>query len=248
MKNTYSQLLLKGSMFTLTVMQVPTADLSEFSKRLEITVNQAPAFFKHAPIILDLQLLEEAYYQDEFLPSIIHLLRKHQIFAVGIRGGNSDIQSQAIESGLAIFPVDKSDPKQKPHATTTPTTEEKYSSRQQTPPPAGNISRLVTQPVRSGQKIYAKNGDLIITAPVSHGAEVMADGNIHVYGPLRGRALAGVMGDTSARIFCMGMEAQLIAIAGQYLVNEQSPDSELGKQEGSIQIYLDNGHLQISPL
>ena len=91
------------------------------------------------------------------------------------------------------------------------------------------------QPVRSGQQIYMPDGDLVLLAPVSAGAEVIADGNIHVYAPLRGRALAGAKGDIKARIFCHTLEAELVAIAGNYRVIEQQ-DSELwGK---SVQVYL----------
>src|SRR6202042_2970352 len=90
------------------------------------------------------------------------------------------------------------------------------------PPPAPK-TRLITEPVRSGTQIYARGGDLVVTAAVSPGAELVADGNIHVYGALRGRALAGASGDSSARIFCTRLEAELVSIAGRYLVSEQLP-------------------------
>ena len=103
------------------------------------------------------------------------------------------------------------------------------------PPPARAATRIVTEPVRSGTQIYARGGDLIVTAAVSAGAEVMADGNIHVYGRLRGRALAGAAGDTAARIFCTRLEAELVSIAGRYLVSEQLPAEYQG---GPAQIAL----------
>jgi septum site-determining protein MinC len=99
--------------------------------------------------------------------------------------------------------------------------------------------------VRSGQQIYAAGGDLVIIAPVSAGAEILADGNIHVYGPLRGRALAGVKGDTSARIFCQSLEAELVSIAGNYKVNE---DLQKEHWKGNIQARLEGDQLVISPL
>lgn len=86
--------------------------------------------------------------------------------------------------------------------------------------PAVRPTKLVTSPVRGGVQIYAAGGDLIVLAPVSPGAELLADGNIHVYGPMRGRALAGVKGDTSARIFCQQLGAELVSIAGNYKVAE----------------------------
>ncbi len=100
----------------------------------------------------------------------------------------------------------------------------------------------MTEPVRSGTQIYARGGDLIVTAAVSAGAEVMADGNIHVYGRLRGRALAGAAGDTAARIFCTRLEAELISIAGRYLVSEQLPAEYQG---GPAQIALVDDALTI---
>ncbi|MAM89362.1 septum site-determining protein MinC [Allohahella sp. A8] len=106
-------------------------------------------------------------------------------------------------------------------------------------------NRIVTTPVRSGQQIYAKGGDLIVTAPVSAGAELLADGNIHVYGALRGRALAGVKGNQSARIFCHSLEAELVSIAGQYRISEDLQKTEWQK---SCQIYLADGKMKIQAL
>ena len=94
---------------------------------------------------------------------------------------------------------------------------------------------LRTEPVRSGQQIYAAGGDLVVLAAVGAGAEVLADGNIHVYGPLRGRAIAGAAGDTSARIFCASLDAELVSIAGFYCVSE-SIDPAFAKQRVQISL------------
>ncbi len=103
-------------------------------------------------------------------------------------------------------------------------------------------SRLITQPVRSGTQIYARGADLVVTAPVSAGAEIMADGNIHVYAALRGRALAGAGGDAEARIFCSRLEAELVSIAGHYLVSDQIPPEHRGSP---VQIALVDDRLTI---
>ena len=103
--------------------------------------------------------------------------------------------------------------------------------------------RLVTAPVRSGTQIYARGSDLVVTAAVSPGAELVADGNIHVYGALRGRALAGASGDTAARIFCTRLEAELVSIAGRYLVSEQMPPEQRGSP---VQIALVDDRLTIT--
>ncbi|MBK3775121.1 septum site-determining protein MinC, partial [Azospirillum brasilense] len=112
------------------------------------------------------------------------------------------------------------------------------------PEPIYRPALLVTEPVRSGQQIYAEKTDLVITAPVSPGAEVVADGNIHVYGALRGRALAGVSGDTNARIFCHSLEAEVVSVAGLYRVSEDFGNDVLKKP---VQIFLRDGYLHMEP-
>jgi septum site-determining protein MinC len=105
---------------------------------------------------------------------------------------------------------------------------------------------IIDKPLRSGQRVYAKGADLVVLAVVSHGAEVIADGSIHVYAPLRGRALAGAMGDTGARIFATCMEPQLLSIAGIYRTTEtELPASVLGRPG---QVRLDGEKLVVQPL
>lgn len=105
---------------------------------------------------------------------------------------------------------------------------------------------MVTTPIRGGQQIYAQGGDLIVLAPVSPGAELLADGNIHVYGPLRGRALAGIKGDTSARIFCQQLAAEMVSIAGQYKVAEDLRRDPLWAE--AVRISLSGDVLNITRL
>jgi septum site-determining protein MinC len=104
---------------------------------------------------------------------------------------------------------------------------------------------LQTQPLRSGQQVYAANRDLTVCAMVGAGAEAIADGSIHIYGPLRGRALAGASGNTQARIFCREFNAELVAIAGTYRVLDEIPRKLLGK---AVQIWLDKDQLRIEEL
>lgn len=111
--------------------------------------------------------------------------------------------------------------------------------------PSGGPSKLVTQPIRSGQQVYARGGDLVVAAPVSAGAELMADGHIHVYGTLRGRALAGVQGDRNARIFCSELKAELIAIAGEYLLSEHM---DAGLRGGPVVAWLEGDALQLAAI
>ncbi len=112
--------------------------------------------------------------------------------------------------------------------------------------PVAANTLIVDRPVRAGQQIYAKGGDLVVLATVNVGAELIADGSIHVYAPMRGRALAGARGNTQARIFVQGMEAELVSIAGVYRTIEQAlPDSIQGKP---TQIYLENERLVMTAL
>ena len=114
------------------------------------------------------------------------------------------------------------------------------------PPPApGCAGQMHLQPVRSGQQVYAQGRDLTLCAPVGAGAEVIADGSVHVYGALRGRALAGAQGDTSARIFCREFRAELVAIAGHYKVMEEIPADLHGKP---VQVWLENDKLLLAAM
>ena len=143
-------------------------------------------------------------------------------------------QTFAIQSGLAILANIKTEV-----TDTTP--------KQNVPAPNIN-SKVITQPVRSGQQIYAKNSDLIVIASVSPGAELLADGNIHIYGRLKGRALAGVTGNQQAHIFCQNLEAELVAIAGHYWLSEDLNDLQVTPNEASVRIFLEQERLQIKSL
>lgn len=219
-KNT-TAIALKGGMFTLTTIQLLEYDLEALSSELDEKINQAPNFFLYAPIILDLQRISRT---DELieLAAVVDVLKTKKLIPIGIRGANKAYKELAIEAGLAIFPEEKIIAQKKRASPEDPKLSEKLAVNAPTnrPETSHSATRLITQPVRSGQQIYAQGGDLIVLASVSHGAELLADGHIHVYGPLRGRALAGVMGDKEAMIFCRSLEAELVSIAGQYRLSE----------------------------
>ncbi|WP_339051123.1 septum site-determining protein MinC [Rickettsiella endosymbiont of Xylota segnis] len=224
---------LKASLFTLTTFHLLNADAQLVHQQLKPLVEQTPRFFQQLPIILDLFSLPAASGPIDF-PAIISCLRGYGLIPVGIRGGSAEQQTFAIQSGLAILAnikTEASETLSKPNA----------------PTPAIN-SKLITQPVRSGQQIYAKNSDLIVIASVSPGAELLADGNIHIYGRLKGRALAGVSGNQHAHIFCQNLEAELVAIAGHYWLSEDLQDLQQTLNKGSVQIFLYQERLQIKQL
>jgi septum site-determining protein MinC len=115
------------------------------------------------------------------------------------------------------------------------------------PAPVAAPTRIVDKPLRSGQRVYAAGGDIVVLAAVSPGAEVIADGSIHVYAPLKGRALAGARGDTAARIFTTHLEAELVSIAGVYRTFESAPDAAVAKKPAQIRL-ADTSQIVIEPL
>ncbi len=240
---------IKGSSFTLPVLKLLGNDVDLVIKQLQTKISQAPDFFHNAPIVIDLTKLSETGQKIDFT-QLGKGLKKNGLIPVGVRGGNEKLNEAAQTSNFSVLADGKAEPK------TTPTAEQiapEIEPPVPTPPPEPPTteqipvigSRLVTRPVRSGQKIYAAGTDLIILAPVSYGAEIMADGNIHIYGTLRGRALAGVLGDLEARIFCIDLRAELISIAGHYRISENLDETLAGKP---VQIRLDGSSLIIDEL
>jgi len=222
---------LKGSLFTLTVMHLHQAEKATIAYYLAEKVKQAPGFFNNAPVIIDLDTLADSTVVD--FAGLYDLLREQGMIPVGVRHGSADLQAAAVLAGLPVLPEGRSaaavKKPDKPEPEFVPVVHNK----------------MIVQPVRSGQQIYAPDGDLIVLGPISAGAEVLADGNIHIYGPLRGRALAGIKGDVEARIFCQSLEAELVSIAGHYRVIEELDAEERGK---AVQIYLLEDRLIVKPL
>jgi len=219
---------LKGSLFTLTVLHLRKPDPALIDARLAEKIQQAPGFFNNAPVVIDLEGLNEPHEAVDF--SALHeVLRKHNMIPVGVRHGSPELRAAALLAGLPALPETRPATAKKPEAPETVTTN----------------TRIHTQPVRSGQQVYAVEGDLVVLGAISPGAEVLADGSIHIYGPLRGRALAGVRGDRRARIFCQSLEAELVSVAGQYRLIEQLDASLRGQ---FVQIYLSEERLIIEPL
>jgi septum site-determining protein MinC len=217
---TQSSFQLKGGLYTLTALQLLSSNFATFAAQLDGKIKQAPKFFQNAPIVIDLQKVNQPGVVLDF-NRLKDTLLSRCLVAVGVKGGTAEQHTAAIAAGFAVLPESNKE-REKPASTndTYPNVLPSIPEEPEIEEIQGSNTRVITEPVRSGQQIYARGGDLIILAPVSHGSELLADGHIHVYGPLRGRALAGVTGDTSARIFCHSLEAELISIAGQYRISE----------------------------
>ncbi len=227
---------LKGSAITVVVLAIIRYEPKSLADELKEKITQAPQFFVNSPVLINLDRLENP----ESLKKIVDLLticRELDLQPLGFSGVPEVLLAAVTKTGLAILPTPSERalklPKQETPAAAVETVvervvetvvetviEERLVQRQ---------SKVVTRPVRSGQQIYAEGADLIVLAQVSEGAEVLADGHIHVYGTLRGRALAGVKGDETARIFCQQMEAELVSVAGNFVLQDSLPQELLKK-------------------
>lgn len=244
---------IKGSVFTLSVLCLKSNDIDAMARALGARLAQAPRFFQNAPVVIDVKAVRDAGLD---FHALVRLLRDNQLVPVGVRHATPEQLEAAIAAGLAVL-QGGSKPETVDVASVSHPPQPK-ASIQQAPvaeaaavepvarSPQAAAAKIVRQPVRSGQQIYARGGDLVLLAPVNAGAEVLADGNIHVYAPLRGRALAGVNGDTNARVFTQSLEAELVSVAGHYRIFEQQPAADVfGKP---VQVYLDGERLIITPL
>jgi len=229
--------LVQGAVFTVMVVRAGMLHDPVFELELAQQVQRSPRFFLNAPVVLDLKGTTEFTREAEFLDAR-DILRRHTLTLIGIQNAQPAQLDAAAAAGLASFAPNATQPSRGRPADPGLSA----AAAPQAATPTAAKSRLVTQPVRSGTQIYVRGGDLVVTAPVSAGAEIMADGNIHVYGALRGRALAGASGDVEARIFCSRLEAELVSIAGHYLVSDQLPPEQRGS---AVQIALVDDRLTI---
>ena len=226
---------LKSANLSLVAVVLKTADLASLSQAMDERFADAPGLFDNDPVAIDLSQLRELAEPIDFA-ALIELLRGHKMLPIAVKSGSAEQMEQALAAGLSEAQAGaapkETAPVEAPAAVETL--------------PAPRTSLIVDKPLRSGQRVYARGADLIVLAVVSHGAEVIADGNIHVYAPLRGRALAGALGDTGARIFATCMEPQLLSIAGIYRTTEtELPAAVLGKP---AQVRLAGEKLVVEPL
>lgn len=233
---------IRGRSFTAVVLRLAGLPDPAFYAALDERLQQAPHFFTNAPIVIDIELASGLQISGDFV-RLARELRRRRLAVVGVQNGTSAQREAALVAGLISLtggrdaPVERED-----RATATPGTPEPTAEPAPDPAP---VTLLITEPVRSGQRIFADRGDLVVVASVGSGAELIAQGNIHVYGRLRGRALAGVNGDKTARIFCQSLEAELVAIAGLY---QTSDDLGPAVRQQRVQAFLRDETLCVEPL
>jgi septum site-determining protein MinC len=218
---------LKGRMLSATRIRVLDATAAAIEAHLLDLQRQMPHALKGMVAVIESDSTLD-------LPALLGLLRAAGIQPIAVVDG--PLAAAAAAAGLAVVAKDNRSRSSEPVAAPQPAS-----------PAAGarRPTRVITEPVRSGQQIYAEDADLVVLSAVSPGAEVIADGCVHVYGPLRGRALAGASGDASARVFARRFEAELVAVAGVYAVSDQINNAKSGEP---MQVLLNSGKLVIEPL
>lgn len=235
---------LKAGLFPLTLLEISYYEPEQFDAQLRAKAAEAPGFFQQVPVVLSFEHYQEAAEKLD-LAALVAACRAHGLLPVAFRGAARELADQAQLLGLAVMPAARSKPERAETAPTVEAVEAVAELPSAESASGANPSKVITTPIRSGQQVYAPGGDLIVLTSVSAGAEVLADGNIHIYGALRGRALAGVQGDSSARIFCSSLEAELVSIAGIFKLNEDFRDDHW-KQ--AVQLSLLDQSLNIAAL
>jgi len=227
----------KSSTFSVPVLTLASNDLILIEQLLSEKIKLAPEFFTNSPLIVDLQELNKKQLIIDFA-QLVKTIRSTGLFVIGLRGGSEAQNKLALELSI---PVNHSQPGELKVETKNAKTI-KAPTEDSIPNELTTVT--ITKPIRSGQRVYS-HGDLIVLAQVGAGAEILAEGNIHVYGTLRGRALAGVQGNTDARIFCSDLQAELISIAGNYKISDDIHGAEANKP---VQIYLQKNSLVVKPI
>lgn len=217
-----------------------TSDLSTLDAAMQAMTGGASDYFDHEFAIIDVTSCD-------FLPTpiewqaLISLFKSYNLNPVAVRGAPAAMEEAILASGLSIDtlaqprrPVEHEAPAAEPAAAPEPPPAPVQIA--QTAPVAAPAAMIIDTPVRAGQRIYARGADLIVNAIVNPGAELIADGSIHVYAPLRGRALAGASGNDEARIFTLSMEAELVSIAGTYRTFESGLPQDLAKKPAQVRL------------
>jgi len=241
-------------------LRIRTLDVERLTREMHDRVARAPKLFGRAAVILDFgglsQIPDVATAQ-----ALLDGLRSAGVLPVALAYGTTETERLSQQLGLPLLakfraqyeradleavpatpppaPAPAPEPARRPRAAAAP------AVAPADPAKAPQPGRMQTSNVRSGQQLYAENCDLTVMATVGAGAEVIADGSIHIYGTLRGRALAGAQGNTTARIFCREFHAELVAIAGHYKVLDDVPDTLRGK---AVQVWLEQDQIKIAAL
>lgn len=241
---------LKFGQVGIANLRVRNLDVPQLAAEMRDRVRRAPNLFARAAVVLDFGGLGAAPSPDE-ARALVEGLREAGVLPVALAYGTREIDALAQQIGLPLLAKFRAQYERaggEPAPAQPPASQPAPAKAAEPPRPAAagaSPGLIQTTPVRSGQQVYAEQRDLTVLSTVGAGAEVLADGSIHIYGALRGRALAGAQGNEEARIFCREFRAELVAVAGHYKVLEDIPPDLLGKP---VQVWLDNGQLKLAAL
>ena len=224
---------IKSANFPLVALLLKSADLAALAREMTLRFGDIPDFFDQDALVIDLSPLQDNGAADIDFPALLGLLGSYRLVPIAVKGGNPAQMAAARQAGLV--------PGNDTHLL-TPRPAAASAEQPQEPlpvhaPPLGAL--VIDKPLRSGQQIYARGRDLVVLAMVNAGAEVIADGHIHVYAPLRGRAIAGARGNTEARIFALALEAELLSIAGIYRTSENPLPPEVAGRPTQVRLVND---------
>lgn len=239
---------IKSANLPLVALRLKSTDLDALAAELSRQYGDIPDFFDNDPLIVDLSPLPADAPGPDFV-ALIALLRFHRLAPLAFKGGTAQQAAAALAAGLVGAP----------DAATVKTATTAQQAIGQSPPAApaepplagAQLPALVIdKPLRSGQQVYARGRDLVVMAMVNAGAEVIADGHIHVYAPLRGKAIAGARGNADARIFALSLEPELISIAGIYRTTENALPPEIWGRATQVRLVAgpDGERLVMEPL
>jgi septum site-determining protein MinC len=236
---------LKSASLTLVAFVLKTGNLASLAQAMDERYGATPDFFSRDPVVIDLTHLASLDAKVDF-EALVKLLTRFNLNPVAVRGGTTRQTEAALAAGLGEAPDAH------PARTETVVKEVVREIVREVPVevqvevPVGVPTLIIDKPLRSGQQVYAKGGDLVVLAAVNNGAEVIADGSIHVYAPLRGKAIAGAKGNTEARIFSTSLEPELLSIAGTYRTTENPlPANVVGQP---AQVRLEGDRLVFEPI
>lgn len=227
---------IKSANLPLVALLLKSTDLDALARELTLRFGDIPDFFDQDALVIDLTPLQaSANTADIDFAALITLLRNYRMVPVAVKGGSASQMAAALQAGLLNAPdAQLLTPKA---ATGQPARQPAAEPAHQAPAaPLGAL--VIDKPLRSGQQVYARGRDLVVLAMVNAGAEVIADGHIHVYAPLRGKAMAGARGNTEARIFALALEAELLSIAGVYRTSEHPLPAGVAGQPAQVRLVL----------
>ena len=232
---------IKSASLPLLALRLKSPDLQGLTDELQAQYGDKPDFFDNDLLVLDLSALQAEAGEDNApaaaeldFPAIVELLKRHRLRPLAVRGGSAEQMAAAVTAGLLAAPDVRVQTAARQPDPPPPTATVPPERNTLEPPPPGAL--VIDRPLRSGQQVYARGRDLVVMAMVNPGAEVIADGHIHVYAPLRGRAIAGARGWPDARIFAREMKPELVSISGVYRTSDEPLPGEVWGHAATVRL------------